>query len=313
MPINKNVLSPDQLIYCESVRADFVNAARKIPFLKLASTVIASSLTLVTGFEIALFLEIFSYISEGEESALSSKMLGLTGFIALITAHIIAIRYKDSKAIGLIRNMVFLLMPMYVLGAGFLYASGLFENLMTLFENGDLEAEAPLLPAYFQEYILPNAVIILTIGMMGFTAFCIFSASYLFGCLKSNVEKIIQLASDRDAANSYMQRITVLQSEHVGIYSQFQTITEQLSNIAVETAHKIAMEISQSISTLESWIMQRELFPDDEIAANEFATLLNEDDDQTKLMKKMSLPVLKSYRDKLKDLDKKAILAIIYD
>jgi len=200
-----------------------------------------------------------------------------------------------------------------VLGAGFLYASGLFENLIGLFENGDLEAEAPLIPAYFQEYILPNAVIILTMGMVGFTAFCIFSASYLFDCLKSNVENIIQLGSDRDAANTYMNQITALQSEHVDIYSQFQTVTDRLGNIAVETAHRIAMEMSGSITLLDSWIMQRELFPNDEEAANEFSILLNKDDDQTNLIKKMSLPVIKTYRDALKKLDKKAILAIICD
>jgi hypothetical protein len=312
--IPEHLLSPKQLAKAERIRAKHVKNARIIPIIYILAGGQGTLLFLVVAFEISLFLEIFSYISDGQDSVISDKMLGLTGVIVLITSHIITIYYRDSKAIKFIHGMVLIMLPLYVLGVGFLFASGLSDSLMDLFANGDLEAEAPLLPGYFQEYILPNAGIIFVTGMCGFTAFCIFSASYLFSSLKDNFFKFNELKSNRDAANGYMNDITSLQSEHVNIYAQERAITERLTNLASETAHKIAMEVNHAVSILDGWIAHMELNPGtDKHAPNPFANVLDDDDDHIRAIKKMPLDVLKSYRDKLKSLDENAILAIIRD
>lgn len=314
--IAKTILNPDQLAICASIAAAFQKQARLVPFIKLTAVIQAILLLAVICFEVGLFLSIANFINEGneaEDQIFSNFAFAIIGFITLMALHILSIKNRDSRVVKYIERIASVFLLIFIFGAGFCFSAGLFESLMALFERSDPEAPPPVLPAFFEEYILPNLVIFIAVGLGGFTAICLFSANFLFERLSANIEKILELLSNKKAAQGFMKIIKNLQKKQLILYAQSQHILTDIGRMAEKDALKIALEIAKAVGLLDGLIMEKELFPDElnQEDQNELAAFFNSDSPETKAIKNMPLNVLKSYREKFTALDEKAILDIL--
>lgn len=314
MNITDFPLKPEQSLRCQQVVSKHTMAAQDIFLLKLFSLIELIALVTIVVFEAALFFHIFAYINEDGNGAISGNMLGLTGLIALLTFHIVATEYEDSAPVRITRGIVFTMLPFFILGAGVLFAASLSNGgLEEIFVSSDLETESSLMAELLKNYILPNAVMIIVIGMSGFTAFCVFSASKLLKDLKENIKKINALSGKAKYAEQLMQTIINCQTEHALQCAGLKREQNNLAHLPEKTAQKVAIMNSKAVGTLDNWVMRQELSPmPDNSDKSPLDVLFDLDDPMTIGIKTMPLDILKQKSNELKALDQVAIVSILH-
>ncbi len=309
-----SMLSPKQVMICEQIANKFKDAASDVPLLLFFSSAQFIGLLVGLSFEAALFFEIFEYLNEDEDDqVISSTMMAMMGIVVLLTFHIISIHYDDSPPVRMIRNTVFFLLPVHVVGAGALFAAIVFDSgIDGLFQGDNLKAQYPLMADILQNWVLPNAVIILIVGMIGMTAFSVFFSSYLIKALKENSRQITKLKYKADKANNCLQQIYQLQEEYLTLLAEKKRLDKEKSDLLMQSANRIGVLIAQAVNVLDTWITQKELNPHDETPENNhYSILFDKSDPQMKAIKSMPIEVLKTKRQAFMDIDAKAVLIIL--
>jgi hypothetical protein len=161
----------------EAMRTRVVRHAKE-GFVIAGKVALASlALCLVFAIEYAAFKDIYDFLKApipGEDAILSPAILALTGCIMVLALHLRADMKPDSLPVRLVERAVDVLLPLYMVGAGLMFAGLLFFNGADgLFSRGadsldlfgDLAPAAPpLLITFFEKGLAPVFSIVFVLG-----------------------------------------------------------------------------------------------------------------------------------------------------
>ncbi len=274
-------------------------------------------------FEYTVFREIYGYIKQalpGEEESMSANFLALTGCVALITFHIALSHSSQSFPERIVRWLVYLLTPVFLLGAGLLFAAMIYNDggdslffgesdlsaSIKNFLGGDNQLPPPLVTAII-EGSMPWFGLIFIAGLTGVSLFSIFSTHYAFVAWRSNIKAFTESRAKATRVKTIMAQLRDIEKQYTATILEL-ALHEAHTNdrIAQESAHDIMLRLAQPVQIAEGWVAQKELNP-----GQDQETLIGSDP-VLRVIGKFDLQVLKQRVDALrKIINEETILTII--
>lgn len=235
--------------------------------------------SLLVAFELRLFYEIYSFIKQampGEDTTMSVAILAMTGFVALMMLHVRMAQAKGTWPERLIRILVDLLLPVFLLSAGLLFACMVYDDglgaligadhaLLTAV-NGFLGNETTGLArseaSLAIEVVKPWIGLVFLVGIAGLSLFSIFASHYFIDQVIVNLRQFLDDLARNFRARKVLRKIEQLESVYRQQTHELALLTSVSAEDALaESVQRVVTLIAGPLQIAEGWIAQRELNP----------------------------------------------------
>lgn len=236
-----------------------IDAAKKVPLLFLTTLFFGFVLSVVSYSEYEIIYRIFDYLAGENNTYWSPTLMGFTAATMIIGFHILAKAKPHNLAVRIVEQSVEILIPIYLIGIGFLIACILFADGLSSMTQIEMPAIIGSIPevmdqgwidSFFIHFTNPLAVLAFSLGIGGLAIVNIFIAHTLLTKIAKNVNEIYERLSNAKAAIKDYQIILNTQKE-------FSAVNSQLNSLLIMDDHYIQTIITNQVMS----VIHDELLP----------------------------------------------------
>jgi len=221
------------------------------------------------------FKDIYDFLKApipGEEAelTLSPSILALTGCLMVIAMHLRAAMKPDSLPVRVLERAVDILLPLYMIGAGLMFAGVLFfdgADGMFASSGGGLdlftpaETEAPLITTLFERGIAPAISVLFTLGAGAVVVITVFVGHRCLTRLKEYAHDLWGRISDAREAVAAHREIVSGQEDYRAVRAELLgQSSAQVEQSAL--AAEIASVIGEELRPYQLFINDRRINPE---------------------------------------------------
>lgn len=265
------------LMTFETLKARVVHDAKRGVLTSVKAILAALALIFVFAIEYTAFREIYDYIKApvpGEGFTISPAVLALTGVVMVIALHLRAAMKKDSLPVLLLERAVDILLPLYVLGAGLMFAGILFfdgaDGLLapategfSIIGSAPEEASAPLLTRLFSHTVAPLISVAFSLGAGAVVVVTVFVGHRCLSLLAEYGFDLDERVRRAKSAIEAHKEILTAQEEYRRINGELTALEEAATrDIDRELAAELGGICSEGIVDYQRHINNRRINPE---------------------------------------------------
>lgn len=261
-----NLLTGSELQALEARAQRHIRGRVGLWMLAGMTVLLVVTLALVLGVEYSFLKEIFTYLKgglPGEQEQWSVGLLSAVGVLAVAAYHFRAKDAPDSLPVQFIRRAVDVVLPLYAVGIGLIFAAILWSDGADTFGqfSGQLFAAPDVAPAGGGfDQLAAQFGKVFVLGCGGIAIINIYLGGSLIARIARNGEDIARRrASARDARKA-IETIRQCQREFARLSQQREALVAVDERTAEFTlANRIAAAISEALMPYEKWLTERQL------------------------------------------------------
>jgi len=204
MKSENSLFAPEELMQFQAIVKHHMNELRNLPLLTMYCVLQIIAFVIIGIIEWEIIYEVFVYISGEDEGYWAPELMGCTALIMIIGFHLLAKSNPNNLAVRLINAAVQILIPLYLLGVGFLiaaimYGDGLGSMIETtpeiIFGGLPQEPDQNWIEWAMLHLASPAAILSFSIGIGGLAIVNIFVAHQLLTRIGKNIDEGFQRTS----------------------------------------------------------------------------------------------------------------------
>jgi hypothetical protein len=261
------------LVRFEEMSTGMVRRAKAGSLIAAKAILTALALSGCIAIEFYAFKEIYDFIKApmpGEELTLSPSILALTGCVMVLALHLRAAMKPDALPVRVLERAVDLLLPLYMIGAGLMFAGVLFFNGADgMFETSsaslDLfsatDPETPMLIWFFERGVAPLISVLFTLGAGAVVVITVFVGHRCLSRIKDYTNDLWGRVHDaREAIAAYAEIIRCQEDYRAArsvLYEQSAVHVQHTALVA-----EVGSVIAEELRPFQLFINDRRIHPD---------------------------------------------------
>lgn len=263
-----------ETIRFEALRSQLVQRAKAGKLIAIKAAVMGATAVFVGIVEYVAFKEIYDFIKAplpGEQGVWSTPVLALTGTIVVIGFHLRATAAPESHPVRIMDRLVDVLMPVYVLGAGLMFAGILFfdgangifasASSLTLF-GADAATERPLLSSLFEQHLAPLIAALFSLAAGSVVAIGVYVGHRCLSKVRDYIGDLFGRVRDAKEAIAAYKDIQDCQREYAELVGELNQVERARGARLIPTlVAEIAGRISDALLPFKRWVAEKRINP----------------------------------------------------
>lgn len=257
----------------EEMSAEMVRRAKAGSLIAVKALMTTLALSGCIAIEFYAFKEIYDFLKApmpGEELTLSPSVLALTGCVMVLALHLRAAMKPDSLPARVLERAVDILLPLYMIGAGLMFAGVLFFNGadgMFAPSGGSLDLfttanpETPVLTWLFERGVAPLISVLFTLGAGAVVVITVFVGHRCLTRIKDYTNDLWGRVRDAREAVAAHAEITRCQEDYRAARGELhEHAAAHVQHTAL--AAEIGSVIAEELRPFQLFINDRRINPD---------------------------------------------------
>ena len=266
----KNILfTPSEMVMLSTKHRSYWLGTLMVPLILFYTALQVGGLGLLIGIEYEMIYRVFEFITAGNDYW-SPGLMGLTAAIMIVGFHTLAEKSPNNITVVIINNLVKILIPHYLIGAGLLiacilYADGLSEMLnsdvpLVIGELPDTASEGQWLDWFYANVTNPLAVAFFSLGVGGLAVVNLFVAAELIKKISKNISNsYTRIARAKTASNDYRTAKQAQKDFGTAILDEGDLLLKDENIIAQQLASEVESTIHDALLHQKIWLKEKEI------------------------------------------------------